>query len=165
MPCWRRPPLNRAMLPLILLAYRWSSPSVRVADVRRSASRSRHRSSVQRSHARYMLIKYVITDCAAAENADVRKASLNHHLVLACALLVTMGVHCTPRAAETAATAVPHRSRSEASLLDADARRFQAMVDRDIPALNRALADELVYVHSSSTRQNKSEHDSRYRGG
>ncbi|MGA3158736.1 MAG: nuclear transport factor 2 family protein [Steroidobacteraceae bacterium] len=105
-----------------------------------------------------MLVKCLIADCGAAENANVRKSPLKPHLVIACALLVLMGVPGTPRAAEAAAAAVLNRSRSEASLLDADSRRFRAMVDRDIPALNRALADELVYVHSSSTRQNKSEH-------
>jgi hypothetical protein len=31
------------------------------------------------------------------------------------------------------------------------------MVNHDVPTLNRLLADELVYVHSSSTRQNKTE--------
>jgi ketosteroid isomerase-like protein len=60
------------------------------------------------------------------------------------------------RAAEPPSAA--HWSRAEASLADADLRRFRAMVSRDVAALSRLLADELVYVHSSSTRQSKTEH-------
>jgi hypothetical protein len=48
-------------------------------------------------------------------------------------------------------------SAEEASLLEVDLRRFHAMVDRGIPELERTLTDELVYVHSSSTRQSKDE--------
>jgi hypothetical protein len=32
------------------------------------------------------------------------------------------------------------------------------MTERDLPSLRLVLADELVYIHSSSTRQSKSEH-------
>lgn len=49
-------------------------------------------------------------------------------------------------------------SQAQAGLVEADSQRFQAMVRRDIPALKRALADELVYVHSSSAKQSKREH-------
>lgn len=49
-------------------------------------------------------------------------------------------------------------SPAELSLVAADSQRFRAMVTRDFPTLARMLADELVYVHSSSARQNKSEH-------
>ena len=52
----------------------------------------------------------------------------------------------------------PTLSKAEVGLLAADSNRFRAMVERDVPALKAALADELVYVHSSSTRQSKSEH-------
>jgi len=59
-----------------------------------------------------------------------------------------------------AAAAEPARglSKQEAGLVDADSARYRAMVARDVPALERMLADELVYVHSSSTRQSKNEH-------
>jgi hypothetical protein len=56
-------------------------------------------------------------------------------------------------------------SKQEAGLVDADSARFRAMVARDIPALDRLLADELVYVHSSSTRQSKNEHLDDIRAG
>jgi hypothetical protein len=40
----------------------------------------------------------------------------------------------------------------------ADSARFRAMTERDLPTLRLVLADELVYIHSSSTRQSKGEH-------
>jgi len=49
-------------------------------------------------------------------------------------------------------------SKAEAALVAADSARFRAMIERDLPALRLLLADELVYIHSSSTRQSKSEH-------
>ena len=49
-------------------------------------------------------------------------------------------------------------SKAEAGLVAADSARFQAMVAKDAAALELALADELVYIHSSSARQSKSEH-------
>ena len=60
--------------------------------------------------------------------------------------------------AVAAGAAQPPMAAAETGLMKADADRFAAMVARDIPALSRLLADELVYVHSSSTRQSKSEH-------
>ena len=50
------------------------------------------------------------------------------------------------------------RQATAAGLVAADSARFRAMVDRDMPALERGLADELVYVHSMSLRQTKAEH-------
>jgi hypothetical protein len=49
-------------------------------------------------------------------------------------------------------------SKAEAAVVDADSARFRAMIERDLPTLRLVLADELVYIHSSSTRQTKSEH-------
>ncbi len=42
-------------------------------------------------------------------------------------------------------------------LLATESARFAAMVAGDIPAIEASLADELVYVHSSSVVQGKSE--------
>jgi Domain of unknown function (DUF4440) len=49
-------------------------------------------------------------------------------------------------------------SKAEAGLVAADSARYAAMINRDVKALDLLLADELVYIHSSSTRQSKSEH-------
>lgn len=62
-----------------------------------------------------------------------------------------------PRMASSAETSKP-LSKAESGLVAADTARYQAMVSRDVKALNLLLADELVYIHSSSTRQSKSEH-------
>jgi len=47
---------------------------------------------------------------------------------------------------------------SEHEIIAADDRRFQAMVKQDWAALNSALADDLVYVHSSARVESKKEH-------
>jgi hypothetical protein len=62
-------------------------------------------------------------------------------------------------AASGASGAPPEQAlpATPAGLVAADSARFDAMVRRDIPALSDALADELVYVHSSSIRQSKAE--------
>jgi hypothetical protein len=62
-----------------------------------------------------------------------------------------------PRVAASAETSKP-LSKAESGLVAADTARYQAMVARDVKALELLLADELVYIHSSSTRQSKSEH-------
>jgi len=49
-------------------------------------------------------------------------------------------------------------SKAEAELVATDLARYKAMTERDVPTLEKLLADELVYIHSSSTRQSKSEH-------
>jgi len=61
------------------------------------------------------------------------------------------------RVAATADTLKPP-SKATLGLVAADTARFQAMVGRDMKTLELLLADELVYIHSSSTRQSKSEH-------
>jgi hypothetical protein len=75
-------------------------------------------------------------------------------LVCCSALLVS----AAPQAEAPLPEQAKHWSRAETDLARADRERFRAMVDRDISRLSLALADELVYVHSSSTRQSKSEH-------
>jgi len=47
---------------------------------------------------------------------------------------------------------------SEHEVIAADDRRFQAMVKQDWPALDAALADDLVYVHSTARVESKAEH-------
>ena len=87
----------------------------------------------------------------ASSNASLSRRAISRPLA-AGLVVATLGL--------SAAAAEPARglSKQEAGLVDADSARFHAMVARDIPALDRLLADELVYVHSSSTRQSKSEH-------
>jgi ketosteroid isomerase-like protein len=43
-------------------------------------------------------------------------------------------------------------------VLRADDRRFEAMRKQDWPALDAALADDLVYVHSTARVESKAEH-------
>jgi hypothetical protein len=57
-----------------------------------------------------------------------------------------------------AAEAQAKLSKAEAELVATDSARYKAMTERDVPALEKMLADELVYIHSNSTRQSKSEH-------
>lgn len=47
---------------------------------------------------------------------------------------------------------------SQAEVLQADDRRFEAMRKEDWGALDAALADDLLYVHSSARQETKSEH-------
>ena len=47
---------------------------------------------------------------------------------------------------------------SEHEVIAADDRRFQAMMKQDWPALDAALADDLVYVHSTARVESKAEH-------
>ena len=53
----------------------------------------------------------------------------------------------------------------EAELLQADARRFEAMRTKDWTALDAALADELTYVHSTARLETKDEHVANLKGG
>jgi len=56
-------------------------------------------------------------------------------------------------------------SKAEAELVATDSARYKAMTERDVPTLEKMLADELVYIHSSSRRQSKSEHLSDLKAG
>jgi ketosteroid isomerase-like protein len=54
---------------------------------------------------------------------------------------------------------------SEHEVIAADDRRFQAMVKQDWAALDAALADDLVYVHSTARVESKGEHVANLRAG
>src|SRR5688500_9251812 len=54
---------------------------------------------------------------------------------------------------------------TEAEVLRADDRRFEAMRSGDWAALDAALADDLVYVHSTARQESKSEHVGNLRAG
>lgn len=53
----------------------------------------------------------------------------------------------------------------EADVLKADDRRFEAMRQEDWAALDAALADDLIYVHSTARRESKAEHIANLRAG
>ena len=44
---------------------------------------------------------------------------------------------------------------AQRQVLSAEDARFRAQIARDIPALERALADDLIYTHASGKRQTK----------
>ena len=54
---------------------------------------------------------------------------------------------------------------TENEVLAADDRRFQAMVKQDWGALEAALADDLVYVHSTARVESKGEHVGNLKSG
>ena len=54
---------------------------------------------------------------------------------------------------------------TEHEVLAADDRRFQAMMKQDWPTLNAALADDLVYVHSTARVESKGEHVANLKAG
>jgi ketosteroid isomerase-like protein len=54
---------------------------------------------------------------------------------------------------------------TEADVLRADDRRFEAMRKGDWAALDAALADDLTYVHSTARLESKAEHIANLRGG
>lgn len=49
------------------------------------------------------------------------------------------------------------QSKAEAQINELEKRRFAAQVGKDAATLNQILADDLVYVHSSGTVENKAE--------
>src|SRR5437867_12297728 len=53
----------------------------------------------------------------------------------------------------------------EAEVLRAHDRRFEAMKKGDWAALDAALADDLIYVHSTARQESKAEHIANLRGG
>lgn len=63
----------------------------------------------------------------------------------------------TPVAIEPTAT--------EADVLRADDRRFEAMRKEDWDALNATLSDDLTYVHSTARFESKTEHIANLRAG
>jgi ketosteroid isomerase-like protein len=54
---------------------------------------------------------------------------------------------------------------TEADVLRADDRRFEAMRKEDWTTLDAALADDLTYVHSTARLESKAEHIANLRGG
>lgn len=56
----------------------------------------------------------------------------------------------------SAVASVPARSAVERAVIETEKQRFAAQVNKDIPVLERVLADDLVYTHShggSDTKQ------------
>ena len=66
---------------------------------------------------------------------------------------------------ESMATAVTELKGTEADVLRADDRRFEAMRRGDWAGLDAALADDLTYVHSTARLETKAEHIDNLRGG
>ena len=60
---------------------------------------------------------------------------------------------------------VTQQTEVEADVLRADDRRFEAMRTGDWAALDAALADDLVYVHSTARQESKAEHIANLRAG
>ena len=54
---------------------------------------------------------------------------------------------------------------TEADVLRADERRFDAMRKGDWAALDASLADDLIYVHSTARRESKGEHVGNLKAG
>ena len=53
----------------------------------------------------------------------------------------------------------------EHAVLDAEDRRYQAMIDADLETMDRLCADELSYAHSSGARDTKAEYLNKVRSG
>jgi len=60
---------------------------------------------------------------------------------------------------------VPEPTATEAEVLRADDRRFEAMQKGDWAALDAALADDLTYVHSTARLESKAEHVGNLKAG
>ncbi|MGH7303968.1 MAG: nuclear transport factor 2 family protein [Candidatus Rokuibacteriota bacterium] len=63
------------------------------------------------------------------------------------------------------ATTTTQTTGVEADVLRADDARFEAMRKADWAALDAALSDDLVYVHSTARQESKAEHLANLRGG
>jgi len=72
-------------------------------------------------------------------------------------ILLTLSLGAALAPVARAADADRPLSRSELALRDAEQKRFDAMVARDVDALGTSLADELTYTHSTGVLQNKAE--------
>jgi Domain of unknown function (DUF4440) len=55
--------------------------------------------------------------------------------------------------------------QTEAQVLAADDRRFEAMRKQDWPSLEDSLADDLTYVHSTARLESKAEHVGNLKAG
>jgi len=63
------------------------------------------------------------------------------------------------------ATVATQPTGIEADVLRADDRRFEAMRKGDWAGLDAALADDLIYVHSTARQESKAEHIANLRAG
>ena len=63
------------------------------------------------------------------------------------------------------ATVATQPTGIEAAVLRADDRRFEAMRKGDWAGLDAALADDLIYVHSTARQESKAEHIANLRAG
>src|SRR2546426_5478088 len=63
------------------------------------------------------------------------------------------------------ATVTTQLTGVEAEVLRADDRRFEAMRKGDWAGLDAALADDLIYVHSTARQESKAEHIANLRAG
>lgn len=60
---------------------------------------------------------------------------------------------------------MPDHTATEAEVLRADDRRFEAMRKSDWAALEASLADDLTYVHSTARLETKAEHVGNLKAG
>src|SRR3954469_20235234 len=62
---------------------------------------------------------------------------------------------------------MPHMTHDDdvAAVLAAEERRYRAMVDADLDALDELCADELSYAHSNGARDTKAEYFAKVRSG
>jgi len=65
----------------------------------------------------------------------------------------------------TLSVAASAQSKCERAVLDAEQRRFEAMVRADTVALRAMLADDLVYIHSNAMTEDKNQHIADISGG
>ena len=59
----------------------------------------------------------------------------------------------------------PSSSDDARSVLAAEDRRYQAMIDADLSALDRLLAEQVSYAHSNGVRDTKAEYLQKVRSG
>ena len=71
-------------------------------------------------------------------------------------LMIALAVTVTPVSRAAQARTQDQRSL-ESEIKAADTSRFRALTAGDLPALERALSDDLVYTHSNGLRQTKGE--------
>ena len=69
-------------------------------------------------------------------------------------LMIALVVTVTPVSRAAQARTQDQRSL-ESEIKAADTSRFRALTAGDLPALERALSDDLVYTHSNGLRQTK----------
>ena len=60
---------------------------------------------------------------------------------------------------------MPHAHEEERAVLDLEDRRYQAMIDADLETMDRLIADEVSYAHSSGVRDTKAEYFEKVRSG